>query len=241
MPSPYPQQRILAPRTVLVGNGNPNALENILVDPYPDGAECYVLDQDSLYILDKFASTAVSPPDVIATARGASAPGRWVKYPAGGGGGALPIDIVERIGLIIDPGSTSGRVYPYLGEFTDFAQVLIPVVNGDQVVLEMTPVTYFDPAVSDNIGMYTSLQCEASVNSGGAWSPFGSTVTFGSDNPNELIVAHIKRVYTHVGASVNLLLRISATADASTLGGFVSGSPNQQGQGSLIGMRLRAS
>jgi hypothetical protein len=72
--------RILEPRAVLLGLGNPNSLQNILVDQLPDGAICYVLDQGRPHVLRKFSTAAVSSPAVIATARGASVPGRWIGF-----------------------------------------------------------------------------------------------------------------------------------------------------------------
>jgi hypothetical protein len=69
--------RILAPRAVLTGTGNADSLENVIVDQIPNGAICWVIDQDKPYVLDKFSTAAVSAPSVIATQRGAGSPGRW--------------------------------------------------------------------------------------------------------------------------------------------------------------------
>jgi hypothetical protein len=89
MASPYAELRILAPRPVLLGTGDPNSLENILVDQYPDGAVCYVTGEADWFVLDKSSVAAVDPPTVIATGRGASAPGRWSRYVGATGTGVL--------------------------------------------------------------------------------------------------------------------------------------------------------
>jgi hypothetical protein len=78
--SPPADLRILAPRASLLGLGDPDSLQNVLVDQLPDGAFCFVVDQGRPYVLDKFSMAAVSSPAVIATQRGASAPGRWVGF-----------------------------------------------------------------------------------------------------------------------------------------------------------------
>jgi len=83
-----PSLNLLTPRALLQGSGNADALENVIPTQLPNGAACYVLDQNAYYNFDKFSTAAVSAPDVIATALGASVPGRWVKRADAGGGGA---------------------------------------------------------------------------------------------------------------------------------------------------------
>jgi len=72
--------RILESRPTLQGPGDRNALENLIVDKVPNGAVCYVVSQADWFVLDKFSLAAVAPPNVIATGRGASRPGRWSRY-----------------------------------------------------------------------------------------------------------------------------------------------------------------
>jgi hypothetical protein len=79
MSEPYAEARILASRPVLQGTGDPTSLENVIVDPYPNGAVCYVVDQSDFYVLQKSSMATVAAPDTIATIRGAGEPGRWVK------------------------------------------------------------------------------------------------------------------------------------------------------------------
>ena len=82
--------RILSPRMLLGGSGDPNSLENVIVGPLESGAVCWVLDQSSFYRLDKTSGLPVSAPAVIATGQGASNPARWIVVPGTGGvGGGL--------------------------------------------------------------------------------------------------------------------------------------------------------
>jgi hypothetical protein len=71
--------RLLGPRQGLSGP-IPESLENIIIDPLPDGALCWVITEQQLYYLDKHSMAAVAPPDVIATSKGPGFPGRWVKF-----------------------------------------------------------------------------------------------------------------------------------------------------------------
>ncbi len=89
MPS-TPATRVLDPRAVLLGTGNPDSLENIIPDLYVTGSLCWVVAEQSLYYLSRESMAAVSPPDVIATARGAGEPGRWLVYASGAIGATGP-------------------------------------------------------------------------------------------------------------------------------------------------------
>ena len=77
MTDPAVAFRLLPPKVFLEGPGNALSLENAIVAPYPDGALCWVLENQMMYRLDKTSTAAVSPPDVIATGSGAGQPGRW--------------------------------------------------------------------------------------------------------------------------------------------------------------------
>lgn len=45
--------RLLSSRRRLQGVGDAEALSNIVVDPIPDGAHCFVMSEQQLYYLDK--------------------------------------------------------------------------------------------------------------------------------------------------------------------------------------------
>jgi hypothetical protein len=72
MSSPYADSRILAPRDVLLGTGNPKSLQNVNTYPLPDGAACYVLDQRDWFVLDKNSTDPASGTDVVV-----AIVGRW--------------------------------------------------------------------------------------------------------------------------------------------------------------------
>jgi len=87
-----PTLNLLTPRALLQGSSNPDALENVSPGQLPNGAICFVIDQQELYALDKFSVAAVSAPEVIATVLGAAVPGRWARNgvsPTGVAGGDL--------------------------------------------------------------------------------------------------------------------------------------------------------
>ena len=70
-----PEFRVLAPRAVLLGAGNPAALQNVNTTELPNGSLCWVQDQFGLYALNK---TSVAPPSGTSVVQPASGPGRWV-------------------------------------------------------------------------------------------------------------------------------------------------------------------
>jgi hypothetical protein len=75
--------RLLSPKGVLTGTGDGDSLENVIPDGLPDGALCYVRSVQTFYALDKSSTATVLIPNVIATARGASVPGRWIAVGSG--------------------------------------------------------------------------------------------------------------------------------------------------------------
>lgn len=67
--------RVLSARATLLGSTG-DTLENLCVGPLADGSLCWVVDQQSLYYLDKNSTAPVSFPTVIA----ATPAGRWIQY-----------------------------------------------------------------------------------------------------------------------------------------------------------------
>ncbi len=83
-----PASRVLAPRPVLAGAGNPDALENVNGQPLANGATCWVIDQQTWYNFNKFSTASPSGTQIIATVQGTSVPGRWVRQSTAGATGA---------------------------------------------------------------------------------------------------------------------------------------------------------
>jgi hypothetical protein len=81
--------RLLPPAQTLLGSDG-TALENVIIEPLPDGALCFVNDQEFLYSLRKFSLEAVSFPTVIATSEGAGVRGRWMQQSSGSMGPTGP-------------------------------------------------------------------------------------------------------------------------------------------------------
>jgi hypothetical protein len=79
--------RILSPRRVLAGAGNPDSLENVNGQVLPDGAMCWVTAQGSWYTFEKFSSASPSGTSIIATVQGVDVPGRWSVVAGGASGG----------------------------------------------------------------------------------------------------------------------------------------------------------
>lgn len=79
-----PANRMMSPRTALIpGGGVPanEALNNWQPGDLIDGALCYVLSENSLWVFRKF-STAAESASCIATCRGTGVPGRWFEFTA---------------------------------------------------------------------------------------------------------------------------------------------------------------
>jgi hypothetical protein len=68
--------RLLAAREYLVG-ATGQSLQNVDVGAIDDGALCFVLEYQAIYVLDKTSTEAVNAPYVIAANGG----GRWYSYP----------------------------------------------------------------------------------------------------------------------------------------------------------------
>lgn len=137
MSSPAVPYRLLAAVETLLGAGG--SLENVL-DPLESGALCWVRAEGALYSFEKWSTEAVSPPGVIATARGSSFPGRWLRYvaasstapfsnafwvdkgaaPGGNGSGAAPFDTVAAA-VAVCP--TGGTILVLAGDYTSEAPV----------------------------------------------------------------------------------------------------------------------
>jgi hypothetical protein len=140
MPSPYPQQRLLAPRAVLLGPGDPNSLENVIPNAYPDGAMCYVVDQNKLYVLQKYSTETASPPDVIPTILGAGVPGRWSNRISSNVrvNGVYFVDLRYAPGIAADRNGSMNAPFLTLQEAFDAA-----VANGlDDVIVMVAPGRY---------------------------------------------------------------------------------------------------
>ena len=117
MPQSPADYRILQPKRQLLGSGDGFSLENLIVDPLPDGALCFVLDQRNWYTLDKFSTALVAAPAIIATGRGAGAPGRWQRLqssvaPAG------YVEIIADLALIPVTGLVDGDIQIVLGSLS---------------------------------------------------------------------------------------------------------------------------
>jgi hypothetical protein len=82
MPSPPAAVafRLLSPSEELLGVADGSALENVIPDELVNGTLAWVVSENALYFLAKDSVAAVAPPAVIATARGAAVPGRWIQY-----------------------------------------------------------------------------------------------------------------------------------------------------------------
>lgn len=53
-------------------------IQNIIPNPLPDGAHCYVISRRACFVLNKFSTATPTGVEVLATALGSSFPGRWV-------------------------------------------------------------------------------------------------------------------------------------------------------------------
>jgi len=62
--------------------GNPNDLQNIITDPLPNGAICYVNAKRACYVLNKHSTASANGADVYAPIAG---PGRWYLLTASAG------------------------------------------------------------------------------------------------------------------------------------------------------------
>jgi len=80
----------LSIRATIGSTGNGQSLENIITNIFPDGAQCFVLENRSLYELDK-ESTAT--PDGVEVVQPIGGPGRWIRMTLAAGAAPL-VEIV---------------------------------------------------------------------------------------------------------------------------------------------------
>jgi len=196
--------RLLDPKTVLLGGGDGESLENVIIDPLPNGALCFVNDQDAVYRLAKFALTAVSAPDVIATSRGAGVPGRWVKITGTSAGGGIEVLAANASELPFD--------LPNTGEFgtpTGLSVTFGPSVTGDMFVVQVWAETVNESLSTqaiqgqitlDAVSVFDSqISHEVAVNAN-TFAPLQYVVTLLADNPAPVFSAG----YRAFGAGVDL-------------------------------------
>lgn len=72
--------RLLGPRAVLSGTGNPDSLQNVNTTELPNGSLCMVNESGTLYRLDKFSTATSAIPAIMQPASG---PGRWFALSGG--------------------------------------------------------------------------------------------------------------------------------------------------------------
>jgi hypothetical protein len=75
-----PALRLLPPAARLLGTGDDDALQNVDTTSLPHGCLCFVVDQGTVYVLDKASVEAASGTAVVVPASG---PGRWAPLVGG--------------------------------------------------------------------------------------------------------------------------------------------------------------
>ncbi len=104
-------------RATIDPTGSGESLRNIITDKYPDGAFCFVLENRSIYNLEK-SSTAT--PDNVTIVQPNAGPGRWVLLGGGGASGAAsPVEIVATAAAAVAPTDVPAFV-PVSGSLFDW-------------------------------------------------------------------------------------------------------------------------
>ncbi len=73
--------RVLAAREMLE-SADGDSLSNVTPAFLDDGAMCFVLENSTMYVLNKESTATPNGTSVLATINGAGVPGRWLSYPA---------------------------------------------------------------------------------------------------------------------------------------------------------------
>lgn len=92
--------RLLAPRAVLLGPGNEDALQNLDTTNLPDGSLVWVNDQLAVYALHKQSS---APPSGVTIVQPASGPGRWIPLATTTSGGATIVADIATLEALAAP------------------------------------------------------------------------------------------------------------------------------------------
>jgi hypothetical protein len=95
--------RQISPRARALGFGDPGALQNVITDPLPDGAECYVTSIRATFRLDKGSAAAAQGEYVIPPVGG---PGRWIRQD----GALYAVNATELTALLSLPGAAETTV-----------------------------------------------------------------------------------------------------------------------------------
>lgn len=117
--------RVLSPRSVLLGTGDSSALQNVDTTELPDGARCWVTEQQAYYELHKYDFTTIANfPTVMVPGSG---PGRWINrdqfYDAAGNAPNGWRDLVGQIGpgtgaSMLQVGGSDFQAFQFdIGEF----------------------------------------------------------------------------------------------------------------------------
>jgi len=81
-----PALRLLPPFQRLLGTGDDDALQNADTTVLPNGSLCFVVDQNTVYVLDKTSVEAAASTAVVVPASG---PGRWSPLVGGAAASAV--------------------------------------------------------------------------------------------------------------------------------------------------------
>ena len=132
--------------------GLSDSLRNINTDPLPDGATCYVIENQTVYRLRKSLTTAASGTSVIAPAAG---PGRWVRASVDEVGGAEPF-FMYTTGATVFPAVDTNWTEPNNSTFT----LVEGEVGNSWTLGTLAQLTYNGPT-----GVRYMLQLDATLNS----------------------------------------------------------------------------
>lgn len=103
MPAPYAESRILEPKDVLEGPGNPRSLENEITERLTDGCVCYVKGEGGIFALDKSSSVPIDPTNGVIAAKSG---GRWIRVGQAGSqsNNTPPVITMDPIPATVPPG-----------------------------------------------------------------------------------------------------------------------------------------
>lgn len=188
--------RMLTPRATLTGGAD--SLANVIADPLPNGALCWVIAEDSLWRFAKYSTAGVTS-TCIATSRGAGVPGRWLEYGAGGGGGGANV-----LSVTLDETASITVITP----FEALGNLELELAAGFETVTALLVVNS-----SGNDGFGIGLRIAYSAD-GSIWTPLPGAEL--ADGNSVISRAHLSVMGTFTGAAGFVRAEWAATGDVGT-------------------------
>lgn len=189
--------RQISPRVRALGFGDSGALQNVITDPLPDGAECYITSIRATFRLDKQSAAAAQGEYVIPPVGG---PGRWIRQD----GALYSVNAVELTGALNIPGAGETTVLTL--SFSDVPAGRSLIVEGYASLLQVGAGTIGLKIATRENGVGVFVDVPRSLYSSNVIERVTlKTMTHTDPFPNALTQLEVRLIFVNGSASAQSL------------------------------------